>query len=940
MPSPLLLVQALLNRRIVTAEDETGDTFHNIADVEEGGRPSRPQSRGFLSQFRGRYDTMRSEAAAKGEGPSSSPDRHRDFADEDVLDEEDEDDEILDTEGHTPRSDGTDGVPSPALRGADDTMSSPTLTPTNGPTSGTPRKRTIRHHDEENGGGESSDATRRGDEFSSMKRSDTQGSTSTWSWVPQPRTPGPIRKALRKTKNFIFQTDPTGEKDGNQFIPNYRYMPILSGVLSPFAILLEIPGLTEHWYIRTENHQIVETRRNPPIVMIAMGFSMACGLVANLALIARFLERRVKLNTWLAMIFLAIHDIINIIVVTAFGVIHRFDDGFTYGEAFWMCVCSTIFSLTVTATLAYDLITTPEFAKSGSGLTRKQRSLVIMVMILLCYIALGSLVFAELLGLTFQDGLYYTVVSIETIGFGDITPTNPGSIVFCIFYSTIGIINIGLVVNTTRETIIEAFENAYRKRAAEIARRRHEHKVMRVQQRERRIAMEKELREAGLPLYVRVPVNNNSKHHVGGGRGYMSTNHNTRLVLNEAGLSEWRRKRAEENARQLQDPENTEVVAHDMEVPEQHLDSDAKKGRALVTAMELKTELAMGADDPDKDDGETYAAFRRRIQKEERKEFYTKLTVAWTFFILFWVTGAGIFMATEKEWSFGRSFYFCWMSFSTIGYGEIVPKSPAGRAVFVVWALMGVAAMTILIAVLSEAYSSQYKSALQKGSFHKAIKSFEGKEAQRGKSPDNEKSPRESIHLAHEEAKHEIELENAQSPSDLAQKILDSTRRQLDVIPLNVITHAKTFHDHVRYFANHPQYPHEPPPTSLTDLLDEIAESEKMDERMKEELLGDEEARKALFFMSYERAFRKLIETAERAVEVIAVKDFEWERLVEMLKDREGIPVDTPRYEAPAQQRRPSSAGMTLRQREKSKNDDEEARDEKPSRRSLGASKD
>lgn len=81
------------------------------------------------------------------------------------------------------------------------------------------------------------------------------------------------------------------------------------------------------WYIRTENHQIVETRRNPPskrtlrpallvallthflseVVMIAMGFSMACGLVANLALIARFLERRVKLNTWVAMIFLAIH---------------------------------------------------------------------------------------------------------------------------------------------------------------------------------------------------------------------------------------------------------------------------------------------------------------------------------------------------------------------------------------------------------------------------------------------------------------------------------------------------------------------------------------------------------------------------------------------------------------------------------------------------------
>ncbi len=37
-----------------------------------------------------------------------------------------------------------------------------------------------------------------------------------------------------------------------------------------------------------------------------------------------------------------------------------------------------------------------------------------MVMILICYIALGSLVFSLIMNLTFQDGLYFTVVSIES----------------------------------------------------------------------------------------------------------------------------------------------------------------------------------------------------------------------------------------------------------------------------------------------------------------------------------------------------------------------------------------------------------------------------------------------------------------------------------------------------------------------------------------------
>lgn len=38
------------------------------------------------------------------------------------------------------------------------------------------------------------------------------------------------------------------------------------------------------------------------------------------------------------------------------------------------------------------------------------------------------------------------------------------------------------------------------------------------------------------------------------------------------------------------------------------------------------------------------------------------------------------------------------LAFTTTGYGDFAPASPAGRSIFVVWALMGVATMTILIA--------------------------------------------------------------------------------------------------------------------------------------------------------------------------------------------------------------------------------------------------
>ncbi|KAG8854211.1 hypothetical protein FRB96_007767 [Tulasnella sp. 330] len=804
---------------------------------------------------------------------------------------------------------------------------------------------------------------------------------------------GSFRRAIQKIKYFIFQNDP------NNMDNEGTYLPILSGCLVPFAILLEIPGLTEHWYVRTEGDQVVDYHPNPPLLDAGMSISMACAVIANAALIARFLENKVRLTTLTCMFFLIIHDLINVTTVTVFGVVHRFSDGFTYGEAFWMIVCSTICSLTVTVSLVFDLVTTPDFAHSGSGLTRKQRSLIIMVMILISYIALGSLAFSLLLDLTFQDGLYFTVVTIETIGFGDIHPHGTASTVFTIFYATFGIINIGLVVNTTRETIIEAFQNAYRKRATEVARRRHENKVLRLQNRARRAAIERQLKDAGLPLYIR--VGGHFTPHAGGGRGGAASAGplaGAKWVLNEKALEKWQKEKAERERREIlssgRDPE--EVSLNGVVGSE----ADAKKGRAFELVRELEKDVSLtttsevyGRVGPKKGSSvglgdahslkrptldtfesmresecseESYIEFRKRIKKEENREFVTKLVVAISLFFMFWFIGAGIFVAAEK-WEYGRSLYFCWMAFSTLGYGEITPVTPAGRAIFVVWALMGVAAMTILISVLSEAYGSRYQSALKNGSFAKAIKSFEGKQQRRLEVEHLENHEKEEQDGSNDvntedEAEEEvmdaiadeaaIENDNSSekdaggslglssvpsspmqmlarvrlqrqqstvqtpmmtparqlsrpgtpSPVKLATSILTDRRERLDSIPLDVIRHAKSFHEHVRYFAHHPNgstsgqpgaLGKEAPPREFHELLEEIAESERMDERMKKEMLSDDDARRALFFMSYDRAFKKLIDTAENAVKLIARKDAEWAHLIEVLKKRESDETST-----------------------------------------------
>jgi potassium channel subfamily K, other eukaryote len=168
-----------------------------------------------------------------------------------------------------------------------------------------------------------------------------------------------------------------------------------------------------------------------------------------------------------------------------------------------MTLCSTVASFFTNFTLILDLIRTADFSKSGSGLTRRQRSLVVVVIILISYIAFGALVNSFLLHLSFVNALYFTVVTIETIGFGDIHPDSTASAVFICFYASFGILNLGLAVAMTRETVLEALQVSYRNRLKAVrARRKAARRRTRVEHRWRE-ALQWRLREVGVPIWVK-----------------------------------------------------------------------------------------------------------------------------------------------------------------------------------------------------------------------------------------------------------------------------------------------------------------------------------------------------------------------------------------------------------------------------------------------------
>lgn len=133
-----------------------------------------------------------------------------------------------------------------------------------------------------------------------------QSPTGTASTSPsETGSKGPWYQRLKHT--LAFDSFKNNVKDT---APNYRYTPILSGVIIPFSILLGIPGLTEHWYVRTEANKTVETRPNSALLHAALVLSLTCAIIANICLIVRFLEREVKLMTWLCIGLLIIHGML------------------------------------------------------------------------------------------------------------------------------------------------------------------------------------------------------------------------------------------------------------------------------------------------------------------------------------------------------------------------------------------------------------------------------------------------------------------------------------------------------------------------------------------------------------------------------------------------------------------------------------------------------
>lgn len=318
-------------------------------------------------------------------------------------------------------------------------------------------------------------------------------------------------------------------------------------------------------------------------------------------------------------------------------------------------------------------------------LTGYQRTLILQTMMFFIWLGGGAGVFSRVCGFTFSNALYYCDVTILTVGFGDIVPTNNVGRGILIPYAVLGIVFLGLVINS-----IHKFAKGISKNKVVKA---HEERV-RANTVSKSVTNDDELRDRlGLPPPERHDGTNgphpDRSHSIESITRYGRLDISGRVVTftpkGSATTSSFR------GHRKLNHKSATSKVPR----PLSELGDVFKNG--LVDQRQQLLYL--------KGEKDRFEAMRDIQENTKRFKQYYKLSMSILAFAILWSVGAVVFWVAEHReqgMSYFEALYFCYVSLLTIGYGDLSPKSNAGKAFFVFWSLVAVPIVTTLISDMSD----------------------------------------------------------------------------------------------------------------------------------------------------------------------------------------------------------------------------------------------
>lgn len=283
-------------------------------------------------------------------------------------------------------------------------------------------------------------------------------------------------------------------------------------------------------------------------------------------------------------------------------------------------------------------------------LTDDQRTLILQMTALMIWLLIGGAIFQQAIGIPFADALYFSDVTILTLGYGDIVATSTVARGLVWPYAVIGIIILGLVVGSIHRFVREVhYDNVIRKHIEQ----------------KRQSTFDRSIGFGDV----------RSSH----GKSPRSGEEITPPALT--------RQRSEPpSPRHHQPIRNT-------------INSIANNHRPRLLVM--------------REEKDRFDAMRRIQSDTMRFRRWNNLIISIVAFGIVWSCGAVVFWKLET-FTYFESLYFCFASLLTIGYGEFTPQSNASRPFFVLWSLIAIPTMTMLISQMSDTVVISFKRATEK----------------------------------------------------------------------------------------------------------------------------------------------------------------------------------------------------------------------------------
>jgi len=189
-----------------------------------------------------------------------------------------------------------------------------------------------------------------------------------------------------------------------------------------------------------------------------------------------------------------------------------------------------------------------------------------------------------------------------------------------------------------------------------------------------------------------------------------------------------------------------------------------------------------------------------------------------------------------------------------------------GRSIFILWALFGLGTVAVIVAILQDAFSSRYKRALHSGPFQKILKEYR---------------KRRKYHKPFFPPSHAVQLSVTSAGPSGIQESNERVQKQLEELPEQILRLSRTIYQDIKYFthrqteieAEYGLREENSMPPDLKDLLDDFAQARNFGNKVKIEILQDEDTRKALFIVGIEKVLQEMAELAERSFVALAERD-------------------------------------------------------------------